>query len=224
MAAARSSSTSAGGLDRGVALGERVERARQPDQALGLLVQRLVGRAVGRDDAVAQRLEVALQVGQRRPQLVGGVGDEVAAHLLLPLERGGHLVERVGEAGQLLGALARDARRVVAVGDRAGPRRRPRRAGWRASAPSTIARPTLASDRHDDAAMTTVVTESSYISWACSAESPASTIRAVKTSAPTTATPTARITSPTAAAGDRREGDPTGDPADDHDAGARAAR
>ena len=49
------------------------------------------------------------------------------------------------------------------------------------------------------AAMTTVVTESSYMSRACSAESPASTISAVKMSAPTTATPMARMTSPTAA-------------------------
>ena len=64
---------------------------------------------------------------------------------------------------------------------------------------STTARPTLASTATTDAAMTTVVTESSYMSRACSAESPASIIRAVNTSAPTTATPTARITSPTAA-------------------------
>ena len=71
----------------GVALGERVERAGQPDESVGLLVQRLVRRPIGRDHAVAQRLEVALQVGQRRAQLVGGVGDEVAAHLLLPLEQ-----------------------------------------------------------------------------------------------------------------------------------------
>ena len=49
-----------------------------------------------------------------------GVGDEVAAHLLLLLERRGHLVERVGEAGELLRSLARDARRVVAVGDATG--------------------------------------------------------------------------------------------------------
>jgi hypothetical protein len=36
-------------------------------------------------------------------QLVRGVGDEVAPHRLLSLEAGGHLVERVGEAGELLG-------------------------------------------------------------------------------------------------------------------------
>ena len=49
------------------------------------------------------------------------------------------------------------------------------------------------------AAMTTVVTELSYISRACSAESPASTISAVKTFDPTTATPMPRMTRPTAA-------------------------
>ena len=41
--------------------------------------------------------------------------------------------------------------------------------------------------------MTTVVTDWSYIAWAWSAESPASTIRAAKTSAPTTVTPMATM-------------------------------
>ena len=59
--------------------------------------------------------------------------------------------------------------------------------------------PMLARTATTDAAMTTVVTESSYMSRACSAESPASIISSVKTSAPTTATPTARMTRPTAA-------------------------
>jgi hypothetical protein len=83
-------------------------------------VERLVGRPVGGDDPVAQSLQVALQVGQRGAQLVRGVGDEVPAHLLLPFQRGGHLVERVGQAGHLLGAVARDAGGVVAVGDPTG--------------------------------------------------------------------------------------------------------
>ncbi len=47
--------------------------------------------------------------------------------------------------------------------------------------------------------MTTTVTDWSYIAWACAAESPASTIRAVKISAPTTATPIATMATPTAA-------------------------
>ena len=90
---------------------------READEALGLVPQRVVGRPVGDDHAVAERLEIALQVGQRRPELVRGVGDEVAPHRLLAFETGGHLVERVGEAGDLLRAFARDPGGVVAVGD-----------------------------------------------------------------------------------------------------------
>ena len=93
---------------------------RQPHEALGLVEERVVGRPVRLDHSVAQGLEVALQVGQRRPQLVRGIGDEVAPHRLLSLEAGGHLVERVGEAGELLRAVARDPCRVVALGDPAG--------------------------------------------------------------------------------------------------------
>ena len=70
-----------------------------------------------------------------------------------------------------------------------------------------------------DAAMTTVVTESSYISWACSAESPASIISAVKTSAPTTATPTAEDDEPDRRRRDGRQRDPTGDAAGDQRSG-----
>ena len=51
---------------------------------------------------------------------MGGVRDEVAPHLLLSLEGGGHLVERIGEARELLRALAGDAGGVVAVGDPTG--------------------------------------------------------------------------------------------------------
>src|SRR3954470_5359546 len=49
------------------------------------------------------------------------------------------------------------------------------------------------------AARTTVVTDSSYIAWAWSAESPASTISWRKISAPTTVIPMARMASPSAA-------------------------
>ena len=139
-----------GGADGGVAFGQRVERTRQPDQPIGLLVERLVGRPVRRDDAVAQRLEIALQVRQRRAELVRGVGDEVAAHRLLPLEAGGHLVERVGERGELLGAFARDAGRVVALGDRAGRPRRRRRSGRASIRASSTARTMLASAASDE--------------------------------------------------------------------------
>ena len=102
---------------------------REPDQPFRLVPERFVRRAVGGDHAIPQRLEVALQVGQRRPQFVGGIGDEVAAHRLLALEAGGHLVERVGEAGELLGAFARDASGVITLGD---PARRGADLGQRA--------------------------------------------------------------------------------------------
>ena len=45
------------------------------------------------------------------------VGDEIATHLFLALQAGGHLVERIGERGQLLGPVSRDAGRIVALGD-----------------------------------------------------------------------------------------------------------
>ena len=197
-AAARSSSTSSGGL---IAASPSASASSERDSRTSRsasLMEGLVRGSIRDDHAVAQRLEIALQVGQRGPQLVRRVGDEVAPHPLLLLERRGHLVERIGQAGELLGAFARDAGRVVAIGDPAGrradlveragehPGEDDRQAQARATAMS-------------EAVTTMVVTELSYMSRACSAESPASTIRAVKTSAPTTATPTARMTSPTAA-------------------------
>ena len=49
-----------------------------------------------------------------------GVGDELAPHPFLFLEGGRHLVERVRQADDLLGALARDPRSIVAGRDLAG--------------------------------------------------------------------------------------------------------
>ena len=97
-----------------VTLGQRVERARQAHQPIRLLPQRLVGGGVRVDHAVAQRLEVALQIGQWRAQLVRGVGDEVAPDLLLLGQAGGHLVERVGHVANLIRALARHPHAMVA--------------------------------------------------------------------------------------------------------------
>ena len=56
-----------------VAFGERIDRARQPDHAIHLLVQRFEGRAVRRHDPVSQGLEIALKGRQWRAQLVGRV-------------------------------------------------------------------------------------------------------------------------------------------------------
>ena len=117
---ARSSSTRRAGSVAGFAFGQCVERARQSDQPIGFLPERLVGRGIGRDDAVAQRLEIALQVRQRRPQLVSRVRDELSSHPFLFLERCGHLVERIGERGDLLRPVARNAGRVVAIRDPPG--------------------------------------------------------------------------------------------------------
>ena len=57
----------------------------------------------------------------------------------------------------------------------------------------------LASAATATAAIRTTVTDRSYMARACVASSPASTMSAVNTSAPTTATPIARIASPTPA-------------------------
>ena len=57
------------------------------------------------------------------------------------------------------------------------------------------------------------MTDWSYIAWACSAESPASTIRAVKISAPTTADADRHDDHPDRRGGDRGERDPEADPA-----------
>ena len=109
----------AGALAR-VAGRQRVERSGQSNQPFGLFQQRLERGGIGLDDAVAKRLQVALQVGKGRPKLMRGVGDELAPHPLLLLEGGRHLVERVRQADDLLGALARDPRSIVPCRDLAG--------------------------------------------------------------------------------------------------------
>ena len=52
------------------------------------------------------------QPGQRRPQLMRGVGDEVALRAEQPRDPVGHLVERAGERALLAAALELGARRV----------------------------------------------------------------------------------------------------------------
>ena len=104
-------------VGRGVAFRQDVERLREAHEALRLLEQRVVRRPFRRHDAVAQGLEIALEIGERRPELVRRVGDEVAPDPSLLLEARGHLVEGIGEAHELLRALARHAGLVVPVGD-----------------------------------------------------------------------------------------------------------
>src|SRR3989442_12351994 len=77
--------------------GQCMERMRQAHQPVDLFVKGLKLFAAGGDDAVAERLQVPLKIGQWRVQLVGGVNDELAPHTLLLVQRLRHLVERVGQ-------------------------------------------------------------------------------------------------------------------------------
>ena len=79
-------------------------------------------RRVRRVDAVEDRLEIAGDDRQRRPQLVADVREQRAALLLVGLEPGGHRVEAAGELldrRQVRAGLA-DPDAVVAVLDPAG--------------------------------------------------------------------------------------------------------
>ena len=78
-------------------LGELLDDVGQ--QALPLLAGSVVG--AGED------LDVRAQAGQRRAQLVRGVGDEAALAPRRVLERGEHGVEAGGQAPELVGALVR---------------------------------------------------------------------------------------------------------------------
>ena len=69
------------------------------------------------DDALAQRLDVAADRGQRRAQLVRDRHQEVALELLGLAEPRGHLAEPLGEQADLAGAAARHLDVVVAVRD-----------------------------------------------------------------------------------------------------------
>ena len=79
-------------------------------------MQRDEGRALGRDDLVPERLEIPLQVGERRAQLVRGVRDEFASDPLLVADLGRHLVERVRERRDLVRTRTVDADAVVPDG------------------------------------------------------------------------------------------------------------
>ena len=59
--------------------------------------------------AAREHLEVRAQRGERRPQLVRGVGDELALRALGSLERLEHRVERARQAGELVVAVGVDA-------------------------------------------------------------------------------------------------------------------
>src|SRR6185503_6373041 len=74
-----------------------------------LLALLWIGRLPARE-----QLEIRAQAGERRSQLVRGVGDELALLAQRNLERGEHLVERPGQSGHLVIPAQRDATREVA--------------------------------------------------------------------------------------------------------------
>jgi hypothetical protein len=75
---------------------------------------------VGRVDPVQHPLDIAPDHRQRGPQLVGDVGQQGAALGLVGLETLGHLVEGVGQAGDLSRPPHLDPGRVVPAGDPVG--------------------------------------------------------------------------------------------------------
>ena len=91
-------------------------------EAVDLAHRRLdVGRRrVVATELFAERLEPQPQSGQRRPQLMGGVGDEVLLHPQQPLHPAGHLVEGEGQRALLAAALDGDGGVEVAAGNLAG--------------------------------------------------------------------------------------------------------
>ena len=89
-------------------------RSRQLRQLRGDVADELA--PLGRGQAVAralQHLEVGARAGQRRAQLVRGVGDEAPLRRARLLDRGQHGVEALGEAAQLVLAGDLDAPRQV---------------------------------------------------------------------------------------------------------------
>ena len=69
------------------------------------------------DDAVRDRLHVALDGGQRRAQLVRDAHQEVALVLARLLELARHVLEAQRELAELVGALRGELHVVVAAGD-----------------------------------------------------------------------------------------------------------
>ena len=96
--------------------GEEIERGGESRQAVDLLAEGIERRRVRRQDAVAERLEVALQVRERGPQLVRGVDDELAPNGILFGEPVDHHVEGVGQRPHLRGSVDRRRGAQVTLG------------------------------------------------------------------------------------------------------------
>jgi tellurite resistance protein TerC len=85
----------------GVGGGQILQVGHHPGQPQHLIAQRgQLGRG-GLGDPVQQGLVPDLQDRDRGAQLVGDIGDQVAAQLFLPVHRAGHLVERGGQLAHL---------------------------------------------------------------------------------------------------------------------------
>ena len=98
--------------------GEVEQVADQPLQAPGLRehdLERRLALVLAVDDAVGDRLDVALDGGQRRAQLVRDAHQEVALVLARLLELARHLLEAVRELAELVRALRAQVHVVVAA-------------------------------------------------------------------------------------------------------------
>ena len=103
-----------------LALRQQTQVINQPRQVAGLPVQRLQRGVIGRYQPILDGLNVALNVGQRRPQLVGYVRHQAAALALGVLQRFGHRVEGVPQLGDFIAAFHLYAARQIAAAQSAG--------------------------------------------------------------------------------------------------------
>ncbi len=123
------------------------------------VVQQLLargGRERRRAVGLGEQVEVGPQRGQRRAQLVAGVGDELALACLRGGERGQHRVERDREPGHLVGALDGDGLESLGAGDvldgRGQPAHRPQPvAGHRPARQPRRDHPGQAEEQHHQA-------------------------------------------------------------------------
>ena len=102
--------------------GHRAQVVDQPGENARLVEDDGEVRRVGRIDAIDDRLEVPLDDGQRRPELVADLGQQGPSLALVGLEPGGHRVEADDQLADRAEAarLGPDPDVVPALLDRAG--------------------------------------------------------------------------------------------------------
>ena len=129
--ASSSSRTSSRGRLGRLLAGEGEQVVGEPREPLGILLELL--DELGRRAVAREVRDVAAQRGQRRAQLVRGVGEEAALGVARPLEAGEHRVQRRREPPDLVGrrGLGQPAARVARALDLRGrvgePSERPQR-------------------------------------------------------------------------------------------------